>query len=164
MKKIKTLACLCFAAVLLFAGCADDKSNNTSENDTSESLLSEETISGDEDSSADISAPSGTASGTAPSNNPGAASNVTASSAQIKQDLSQLDTSDYSGSFGTYTTLTDPTTGVPVMDAVLPYGWTAQVQCDWSFVSTNNPCIANIVFTSPDQMLMYGKEASNRKQ
>ena len=37
------------------------------------------------------------------------------------------------------------------MDAVLPYGWTAQVQCDWSFVSTNNPCIANIVFTSPDQ-------------
>lgn len=151
MKKIKTLACLCFAAVLLFAGCADDKSNNTSENDTSGSLLSEETASGDEDSSADISAPSGTASGTAPSNNPGAASNVTASSAQIKQDLSQLDASKYSGSFGTYTTLTDPTTGVPVMDAVLPYGWTAQVQCDWSFVSTNNPCIANIVFTSPDQ-------------
>lgn len=151
MKKIKTLACLCFAAVLLFAGCADDKSNNASENDTSESLLSEETASGDEDSSADISAPSGTASGTAPSNNPGAASNVTASSAPSKQDLSQLDTSDYSGSFGTYTTLTDPTSGVPVMDAVLPYGWTAQVQCDWSFVSTSNPCIANIIFTSPDQ-------------
>lgn len=151
MKKIKALACLCFAAVLLFAGCADDKSNNASENDTSESLLSEETASGDEDSSADISAPSGTASGTAPSNNPGAASNVTASSAPSKQDLSQLDTSDYSGSFGTYTTLTDPTSGVPVMDAVLPYGWTAQVQCDWSFVSTSNPCIANIIFTSPDQ-------------
>ena len=70
---------------------------------------------------------------------------------QVKQDLSQLDTSDYSGSFGMYTTLSDPTTGVPVMDAVLPYGWTAQVQCDWSFVSTNNPCIANIIFTSPDK-------------
>lgn len=70
---------------------------------------------------------------------------------QVKQDLSQLDASKYSGSFGTYTTLTDPISGVPVMDAVLPYGWTAQVQCDWSFVSTNNPCIANIVFTSPDQ-------------
>lgn len=69
---------------------------------------------------------------------------------QVKQDLSQLDISEYSGSFGTYTTLTDPTTGVPVMDAVLPYGWTAQVQCDWSFVSTSNPCIANILFTSPD--------------
>ena len=37
------------------------------------------------------------------------------------------------------------------MDAVLPYGWTAQVQCDWSFVSTSNPCIANIIFTSPDK-------------
>ena len=151
MKKIKTLACLCFAAVLLFAGCADDKSNNASENDTSESLLFEETISGDGDSSTDISAPDGIASNTASSNNPGTASNVTASSAPSKQDLSQLDASKYSGSFGTYTTLTDPTSGVPVMDAVLPYGWTAQVQCDWSFVSTNNPCIANIVFTSPDQ-------------
>ena len=70
---------------------------------------------------------------------------------QVKQDLSQLDISDYSGSFGAYTTLSDPTTGVPVMDAVLPYGWTAQVQCDWSFVSTSNPCIANIIFTSPDK-------------
>ena len=36
------------------------------------------------------------------------------------------------------------------MDAILPYGWTAQVQCDWSFVSTTNPCIANVLFTSPD--------------
>ena len=69
---------------------------------------------------------------------------------QVKQDLSQLDTSDYDGSFGTYAVLTDPATGVPVMDAVLPYGWTAQVQCDWSFVSTTNPCIANVLFTSPD--------------
>ena len=139
MKKIKTLACLCFAAVLLFAGCADDKSNNASENDTSESLLSEETISGDGDSSAGTSVPGGTSSDTP------------AVPAQEKQSLTELDASKYSGSFGTYTTLTDPTTGVPVMDAVLPYGWTAQVQCDWSFVSTNNPCIANIVFTSPDQ-------------
>ena len=69
---------------------------------------------------------------------------------QVKQDLSQLDTSDYDGSFGTYAVLTDPATGVPVMDAILPYGWTAQVQCDWSFVSTTNPCIANVLFTSPD--------------
>lgn len=115
MKKIKAFACLCFAAVLLFAGCADDKSNNASENDTSESLLSEETISGDGDSSTDISAPDGIASNTASSNNPGTASNVTASSAPSKQDLSQLDTSDYSGSFGAYTTLTDPASGVPVM-------------------------------------------------
>ena len=116
MKKIKTLACLCFAAVLLLTACSYSGGEATGE------------ISGEDT---------------------GSSSNDT--SEQVKQDLSQLDTSDYSGSFGTYTTLADPTTGVPVMDAVLPYGWTAQVQCDWSFVSTNNPCIANIVFTSPDQ-------------
>lgn len=72
-------------------------------------------------------------------------------SEQGKQDLSQLDVSKYSGFFGKYTTLTDQTTGVPVMDALLPYGWTAQVHSDWSFVSTRNPCIANIQFTSPDK-------------
>lgn len=116
MKKIKTLACLCFAAVLLLTACSYSGGEATGE------------ISGEDT---------------------GSSSNDT--SEQVKQDLSQLDTSDYSGSFGMYTTLTDPISGVPVMDAVLPYGWTAQVQCDWSFVSTNNPCIANIVFTSPDQ-------------
>lgn len=62
-------------------------------------------------------------------------------SEQGKQDLSQLDVSKYSGFFGKYTTLTDQTTGVPVIDALLPYGWTAQVHSDWSFVSTSNPCI-----------------------
>ena len=116
MKKIKTLACLCFAAVLLLTACSYSGGEATGE------------ISGEDT---------------------GSSSNDT--SEQVKQDLSQLDTSDYSGSFGTYTTLADPTTGVPVMDAVLPYGWTAQVQCDWSFVSTSNPCIANIIFTSPDK-------------
>lgn len=70
---------------------------------------------------------------------------------QVGQNPSKLDASKYSGSFGKYITLTDPTTGVPVVDAVLPCGWTAQVQSDWSFVSTNNPCIANILFTSPDK-------------
>ena len=116
MKKIKALACLCFAAVLLLTACSHSGGEATGE------------ISGGDT---------------------GGASNGT--SEQVKQDLSQLDISDYSGSFGAYTTLSDPTTGVPVMDAVLPYGWTAQVQCDWSFVSTSNPCIANIIFTSPDK-------------
>lgn len=139
MKKIKALACLCFAAVLLFAGCADDKSNNASENDTSESLLSEETISGDGDSSAGISVPESTSSDAA------------AVPAQEKQSLTELDASKYSGAFGTYTTLSDPTTGVPVMDAVLPYGWTAQLESNWNFVSTTNPCVATALFTSPDQ-------------
>lgn len=67
-------------------------------------------------------------------------------------DFSQLDASNYSGSFGTYTVITDPTSGVPVMDAVLPCGWSVQVQSNWSFVSTSNPCIANVIFTSPDKM------------
>lgn len=65
--------------------------------------------------------------------------------------MSELDASEYEGSFGTYTTLSDPTSGVPVMDVVLPYGWTAQVQSNWNFVSTSNPCVANIVITSPDE-------------
>lgn len=70
--------------------------------------------------------------------------------APATQDLAQLDPSAYSGAFGSRTTLTDPTTGVPVMDAVLPQGWTAQVQTNWSFVSTVNPCVAVVQFTSPD--------------
>lgn len=125
MKKIKALACLCFAAVLLLTACSYSGGEATGN-------ISEDT----ETSNANTNNTDGVS---------------TVSPEQTKQDLSQLDISKYSGSFGTYTTLTDPTTGVPVMDAVLPYGWTAQVQCDWSFVSTNNPCIANIVFTSPDK-------------
>lgn len=70
---------------------------------------------------------------------------------QVKQDLSELDTSKYSGLFGTYATLADPITGVPVLDVLMPYGWTSQVESDWSFVSTVNPCVANILFTSPDE-------------
>ena len=116
MKKIKALACLCFAAVLLLTACSYSGGEATGE------------ISGEDT---------------------GSSSNDT--SEQVKQDLSQLDTSDYSGSFGTYTTLTDPTTGVPVMDAVLPYGWTAQLESNWNFVSTTNPCVATALFTSPDQ-------------
>lgn len=54
------------------------------------------------------------------------------------------------GVFGTYVTLTDPSTGVAVMDAVLPQGWTAQLQTNWNFISTVNPCLATAGFTSPD--------------
>lgn len=66
-------------------------------------------------------------------------------------DIGDLDPSEYSGVFAQYRTLTDPITGVPVLDALLPYGWTAQVESDWSFVSTTNPCVANLLFTSPDE-------------
>lgn len=131
MKKILSLILCCLLA-LSAAGCSV-KPNAPPEDGTSSKAESKET---DSNISKDVGELSGSS---------------TDAPEQVKQDLSQLDASKYSGSFGTYTTLTDPISGVPVMDAVLPYGWTAQVQCDWSFVSTNNPCIANIVFTSPDQ-------------
>lgn len=54
------------------------------------------------------------------------------------------------GVFGTYVTLTDPSTGVAVLNTVLPRGWTAQMQTNWNFVSTTNPCLATASFASPD--------------
>ena len=65
--------------------------------------------------------------------------------------IDNIDTSEYNGVFARSQTLNDPITGVPILDVLLPHGWTVQVQSDWSFVSTVNPCIANIQFTSPDQ-------------
>lgn len=54
------------------------------------------------------------------------------------------------GVFGAYVTLTDPSTGVAVMDTMLPHGWTAQLQTNWHFISTVNPCLATASFVSPD--------------
>ncbi len=71
------------------------------------------------------------------------------SSAPQSPAIDDLDTSQYDGVFAQYRTLTDPVTGVPVMDVLLPHGWAAQVVTDWSFVSTTNPCIATISLTSP---------------
>ena len=69
---------------------------------------------------------------------------------RVPQDLSQLDTTQYSGAFGSFATLTDPTSGVPVLDAVVPYDWSAWVETDWQVYSTLNPCIAYVFFQSPD--------------
>lgn len=69
---------------------------------------------------------------------------------QAPQDLSQLDPAAYSGTFGRAVTLTDPTSGVPVLDTVVPQGWSAWMESDWSFCSTVNPCIAYAFFQSPD--------------
>lgn len=54
------------------------------------------------------------------------------------------------GVFGSPVTLTDPSTGVAVLDTLLPQGWTAQLQTNWNFVSTVNPCLAVADFVSPD--------------
>ncbi len=68
----------------------------------------------------------------------------------VKQDLASLDLTAYNGSFGTYTCIPDPTTGVPIIDTIVPYGWSVQAETNWNFVSTNNPVVASIQFTSPD--------------
>ncbi len=60
------------------------------------------------------------------------------------------DGAEPTGVYGTYVTLTDPATGVAVMDTMLPRGWTAQLQTNWNFVSTVNPCLATASFVSPD--------------
>ena len=33
---------------------------------------------------------------------------------------------------------------------MLPRGWTAQLQTNWNFISTINPCVATASFVSPD--------------
>lgn len=82
-------------------------------------------------------------------NLPDADSKATTAPAQNNQDLTGLDTSDFSGIFAKYQTVNDPSSGVPVMDALVPDGWTVNVECNWNFVSTQNPCVAAITFTSP---------------
>ena len=55
-----------------------------------------------------------------------------------------------SGAYCSHVTLTDPSTGVAVLNTMLPSGWTAQLQTNWNFISTTNPCLATAFFTSPD--------------
>lgn len=58
--------------------------------------------------------------------------------------------SGLTGVFGTYVTLTDPSTGVAVMDTMLPRGWTARLETNWNFISTTNPCVATASFARSD--------------
>ena len=64
----------------------------------------------------------------------------------------QLDANESvsAGVFGAYVTLTDPSSGVADLDTMLPRGWTAQLQTNWNFISTINPCVATASFVSPD--------------
>lgn len=50
----------------------------------------------------------------------------------------------------TSVSLLDPSTGVPVIDTMLPDGWTAQLETDWGIVDTSQPCLATASFASPD--------------
>lgn len=142
MRKILSIMLTVLTTFFLLSGCTIGRNNNPPETQPSKNSLPENTFPEDE----------GKLTDTYPSES--TAPSYETPAEQKKQNISELDTSDYSGSFGTYTTLTDPVTGVPVMDVILPSGWTAQVQSNWSFVSTTNPCIANVIFTSPDQKAM----------
>ncbi len=169
MKKILSMI-LCCLLILSAASCSAQREKPPASDATSDTVASDTQAAGGENTAGNVTGGTtvvpgeGSGGGTDvtggttvnPGEGSGEGTDVTGGSSggtpeQVKQDLSQLDTSAYSGSFGTYITLTDPVTGVPVVDTVLPYGWTAQVQSDWSFVSTANPCIATIQFTSPDK-------------
>ena len=53
----------------------------------------------------------------------------------------QLDANESvsAGVFGAYVTLTDPSTGVAVLDTMLPRGWTAQLQTNWNLSAPSIP-------------------------
>ena len=47
-------------------------------------------------------------------------------------------------------TLNDPTSGVPVISALVPSGWNGSLECDWGFLSTASPGAATARFDSGD--------------
>lgn len=114
------------AALLVLSGCVPNRSNNPSGAGTSGGGTYDQNTSGTNSGSA-----------TAP--------------AQQKQSISQIDTSQYNGVFATLQTISDPVSGAPIMDTVIPDGWTVTVDSNWNFVSTTNPCLSTIVFESPDK-------------
>lgn len=46
--------------------------------------------------------------------------------------------------------LTDPATGVAVMSLLVPEGWNASVQVDWTYYNETNPGRAFVLLSSPD--------------
>lgn len=135
---MKKAILLCFTAVLMFTACSrpGGRAGSETRNETESERREIKKQHTDETAGEAVSDNTGGLRAEAPG--------------QTGTEPSRSDTSADTGFYAAYTTLTDTTTGVPVMDVILPEGWTAQVQTDWSFVSTNNPCIANIFFTSPD--------------
>lgn len=55
-----------------------------------------------------------------------------------------------SGTYYTRQSLTDYQIGVPVFSALLPQGWTARLDSDWSVVSVGAPGFEEVTITSPD--------------
>ena len=69
-------------------------------------------------------------------------------------DISNIDTSAYSGTFFTWQTVTDPNRGYPVADVIVPEGWSVNCLTDWNMIDMINPAMARIILTSGDGRAM----------
>lgn len=47
-------------------------------------------------------------------------------------------------------TMYDPASGIPVIDVLLPEGWSGSVAVDWNNMSTSNPGVAITTLKAPD--------------
>ena len=66
------------------------------------------------------------------------------------QPVSSLDTSQYGGIFGSMQTGYDQASGVEVVEAFVPYGWTMETAVNWNTADMSYPGQATVVFQSPD--------------
>lgn len=66
------------------------------------------------------------------------------------QPVSSLDTSQYNGIFGSMQTGYDQASGVEVVEAFVPYGWTMETAVNWNTADMSYPGQATVVFQSPD--------------
>lgn len=73
-----------------------------------------------------------------------------------KLPLSQMDTSAYTGRFYTVQTLTDSQTGAKTVTTIVPNGWTAGVNVNWSVMNKSHPAMATLALTSPDGQVEIG--------
>lgn len=67
------------------------------------------------------------------------------------QPVSSLDTSQYGGIFGSMQTGYDQASGVEVVEAFVPYGWTMETAVNWNTADMSYPGQATVVFQSPDK-------------
>ena len=67
------------------------------------------------------------------------------------QPVSSLDTSQSGGIFGSMQTGYDQASGVEVVEAFVPYGWTMETAVNWNTADMSYPGQATVVFQSPDK-------------
>ncbi len=79
--------------------------------------------------------------------------------------ISELDTSQYNGIFGTMQTGYDQASGVEVVEAFVPYGWTMETAVNWNTADMSYPGQATVVIQSPDgQATIIYQTASHYEQ